>query len=90
MDKGIRFLLPVRDLVIFPKSITSVMIGREKSLNILQDINISEDLIFIVSQKNNVSNNITLNNLNTIGVLCRVLQKIDVENNQKRIIIEGV
>lgn len=90
MDKGIRFLLPVSDLVIFPKSITSVMIGREKSLNILQDINISEDLIFIVSQKNNVSNNITLNNLNTIGVLCRVLQKIDVENNQKRIIIEGI
>ena len=82
MDRGIRFLLPVSDLVIFPKSITSVMIGREKSLNILRDINISEDLIFIVSQKNNVSNNITLNNLNTIGVLCRVLQKIDVENNQ--------
>ena len=45
MDKGIRFLLPVSDLVICPKSITSVMIGREKSLNILQDINISEDLM---------------------------------------------
>lgn len=88
-DNGI-YLLPVPDLVMFPKSITNITLERKESLNILQDIKINDDFIFIVAQKNPLQNRITLRNLNNVGVLCKVLQQMDTKDGKKRIIVEGV
>lgn len=88
-DNGI-YLLPVPDLVMFPKSITNITLEKKESLNILQDIKINDDFIFIVAQKNPLQNRITLRNLNNVGVLCKILQQIDTKDGKKRIIVEGI
>ncbi len=88
-DNGI-YLLPVPDLVMFPKSITNITLEKKESLNILQDIKINDDFIFIVAQKNPLQNRITLRNLNNVGVLCKILQQIDAKDGKKRIIVEGI
>ena len=91
MDNNIiHFLLPVKDLVIFPKSITSILIGRQKSLNLVDQIAKTNELVFVVSQKNNNNDEITIDNLNKVGVLCKVLQQSSIQNNQKRIVVEGI
>ena len=89
-NDGTVFLLPVRDLVIFPRSVTSIIIENEESLNILKDIKINEDYIFVVAFKNDRNTKVTMNNLNKVGVLCKILQKIDTQDGQKRIVIEGI
>ena len=88
-DNGI-YLLPVPDLVMFPKSITNITLEKRESLNILQDIKINDDFIFIVAQKNPLQNRITLRNLNNVGVVCKILQQIDTKDGKKRIIVEGI
>lgn len=88
-DNGI-YLLPVPDLVMFPKSITNITLEKKESLNILQDIKINDDFIFIVAQKNPLQNRITLRNLNNVGVICKILQQIDAKDGKKRIIVEGI
>ena len=88
-DNGI-YLLPVPDLVMFPKSITNITLERKESLNILQDIKINDGFIFIVAQKNPLQNRITLRNLNNVGVICKILQQIDAKDGKKRIIVEGI
>ena len=42
------FLLPVKDLVVFPKSLTSILVGRKKSLNLIDEIIKTNELIFVV------------------------------------------
>lgn len=84
------FLLPVKDLVVFPKSLTSILVGRKKSLNLIDEIIKTNELIFVVSQKNTNSDDVSMMNLNKIGVLCRVIQQSDIQSGQKRIIVEGV
>lgn len=89
-SKQTYFLLPVRDLVVFPKSVTSVLIGRKKSLNMIDEAFKENKLIFVVAQKNEVSENVKAENIYTIGVLSKIVQKTDSQNNQKRIVIEGI
>ena len=91
MDKNkVCFLLPVKDLVVFPNSVTSILIGRKKSLNLMEEIVKSGELIFVVSQKDLDSDVINMDNLNKVGVLCKVIQQSDIQNGQKRIIVEGI
>ncbi len=89
-NSKVNFLLPVKDLVVFPKAITSILIGRKKSLNLVDELSKSNELIFVVSQKDNLNDDVTLNNLNSVGVLCKVLQQTDIQNGQKRIVVEGI
>lgn len=89
-NNKVHFLLPVKDLVVFPKAITSILIGRKKSLNLVDELTKSNELIFVVSQKDNLNDDVTINNLNSVGVLCKILQQTDIQNGQKRIVVEGI
>jgi ATP-dependent Lon protease len=84
------FLLPLKDLVIYPKAITGILIGREKSINLVSKIDNREELIFITAQKNTNIDIISKDTLFEIGTLCRIIQQSKVQNGQKRIVIEGV
>ncbi|HSQ97431.1 MAG TPA: endopeptidase La [Rickettsiales bacterium] len=89
-NKQTYFLLPVRDLVVFPNSVTSILIGRKKSLNMIDESYKEGKLIFIVSQKNEVSESVKPNNIYSVGVLSKIIQKSDSQNGQKRIVVEGI
>lgn len=84
------YLLPVKDLVVFPKSITSVLVGRKKSMNIVEKTFKAGDLIFVVAQKNTVQDEVRADNLFQFGTISKIIQKTEVNNGQKRIIIEGI
>ena len=57
------YLLPVKDLVVFPKSITSVLVGRKKSINIIDKTFKDGELIFVVAQKNKAQDEVRADNL---------------------------
>lgn len=84
------YLLPVKDLVVFPKSITSVLVGRKKSINIIDKTFKDGELIFVVAQKNTAQDEVRADNLFQFGTISKIVQKTEVNNGQKRIIIEGV
>ncbi|MDD2840622.1 MAG: LON peptidase substrate-binding domain-containing protein, partial [Rickettsiales bacterium] len=84
------FLLPVKDLVVFPKSVTSILVGRKKSLNIVDEAYKNNKLIFVVAQKTEVSEIVKSENIYSVGVLSKIVQKSDSQNGQKRIVIEGI
>ncbi len=85
-------LLPLRDIVIFPGTPTSVLIGREKSLNSLvvaQKIG-EGNQILIVAQKRNDIDAPSASDLFTIGGLAKIIQTVKLPNNSARIIIEVI
>ena len=45
-------LLPLRDIVIFPKMVVPLFVGREKSINALNEVMKGDKKILLVTQKN--------------------------------------
>lgn len=89
-NKHTYFLLPVKDLVVFPKSVTSILVGRKKSINIVDEAYKNGKLIFVVAQKTEANEIVKPENIYLTGVLSKIVQKSDSQNGQKRIVIEGI
>ena len=45
-------LLPLRDIVVFPSMVIPLFVGRDKSINALNDVMTSDKKILLVTQKN--------------------------------------
>ena len=45
-------LLPLRDIVVFPNMVVPLFVGREKSINALNEIMKGDKKIILVTQKN--------------------------------------
>ena len=89
-NNTVRFLIPIRDIVVFPRTLTNITIGRQRSLNSINKALETGELIFVVSEKNQNMDEVSINNIYKTGVLCRIIQQSELQNNQKRIVIEGI
>jgi len=83
-------LLPLRDVVIFPYMIYPLLIGRQMSVNALQDAMIKDKLVFLVAQKSPSVDNPGLDDLYSAGVVARVLQVMKLPNGTIKVLVEGL
>ena len=82
-------VLPLRDIVIFPKMIIPIFVGRDKSINTLQHLG-EGNTIFLTSQRDPEQEIPKVSGLYKIGTLSRVLQIIKLQDASVKIIIEGI
>ncbi len=83
-------LLPLRDVVIFPYMIYPLLIGRQISINALQDAMIKDKLVFLVTQKNPAVDNPGQDDLFPVGVVARILQVMKLPNGTIKVLVEGL
>ena len=85
------YLIPIRDMVIFPESSTILVAGRSKSILAIEKAYINNENIFCITQKNKDVENITnKNELFEVGTLCEITQKINLPNGDIRITVKGI
>ena len=53
------YTIPLRDIVIFPKMTTTILVGREKSINSIEEAYLKKTPIFAVTQVNSDSDDFT-------------------------------
>lgn len=82
-------VLPLRGLVVFPKTLIHFDVGRRKSITAINKAMKANQLIFLATQKDAVDNEPTLLDLYKTGVLAKVIQVIKQPDNVTRIVIEG-
>jgi hypothetical protein len=80
----------VRGKVIFPNVITSIDVGRLKSLAAVNASIKGDRLIFLVCQKDIKVDNPTIHDLYEVGVVCKVGNLAKVANENFRLTIEGL
>ncbi len=83
-------LLPLRDVVIFPYMIYPLLIGRQISINALQDAMVKDKLVFLVAQNDPTVDNPKQKDLYTVGVVARVLQVMKLPNGTIKVLVEGL
>ncbi len=89
IKKSVLPIIPVRGFVIFPKTVFHFDVAREKSKNAVMKAISSDGLIFLVSQKNEIIENPTENDVNTFGVIAKIKQVLKLPDGCVRILVEG-
>ncbi|MDY6856241.1 MAG: endopeptidase La [Thermodesulfobacteriota bacterium] len=82
-------VLPLRDIVVFPYMVVPLFVGREKSINALEDALQKEKSLFLVTQKNAKTNNPKEDDLFSIGVLGAILQLLKLPDGTVKVLVEG-
>ncbi len=82
--------LPLRDIVVYPKMIVPLFVGREKSIRALQEAVDKELNVVLVTQKDAAVEEATSDNVFHVGTLGSVLQLLKLPDGTLKVLIEGV
>ena len=84
-------LVPLRDMVVFPHMMAPFIVGREQSVQALeQSLGVSEKLIFLVAQKDPKIDEPVQEDMHEIGVVARIVQSLKLPNGNVKVMVEGV
>lgn len=83
-------VVPLRGLVVFPNTSITVDIGRKKSIAAYGSARLHDNLALFCAQNDLTVTEPTENDLKRVGTVCRILQKIDLPNNNVRLLIQGI
>jgi len=81
--------LPLRDIVIFPKMTTTILIGRQKSIQSIEEARRSGAPIFAVTQINPDSDEFEQKNLYATGTVCNIIEAIRTADGTFKVILQG-
>ena len=83
-------LLPLRNLVVFPRTSVSFDAIRPKSIRALEAAMNGNKEIFLVTQKDALKENPSVMDLYKIGVIARVTQTVRLKNGVVRVMVDGI
>ncbi|WP_226583470.1 endopeptidase La [Halobacillus litoralis] len=83
-------LLPLRGLLVYPSMVLHLDVGREKSVQALEQSMMDDNEIFLVSQKEVNIDEPTNGDLYDVGTVARVKQMVKLPNGTNRVLVEGL
>lgn len=82
-------VIPLRELVVFPNMVVPLFIGREISVKALDYATANDSRVLLLTQKNYKTNNIKPDDLYSYGIVSNILQKIQMGDDTKKVLIRG-
>ena len=82
-------ILPLRNTVLFPGVVIPITAGRDKSIKLINDANAAGNAIGVVSQKNELDEDPTENDINTIGTVAKILRVLKMPDGNVTVILQG-
>jgi len=83
-------VLPLRDIVVFPHMIVPLFVGREKSVQALDDVMRDDKQILLVTQKNAGQDDPAAEDIYRTGTIGTVLQLLKLPDGTVKVLVEGV
>lgn len=82
-------LLPLRDVIIFPHMVVPLFVGREKSINALEECVNTKTELFLVAQRQATVVNPGKDDIFEVGTLGQILQILRLPDNTVKVLVEG-
>jgi len=82
-------VLPLRDIVVFPHMIVPLFVGREKSVQALEDVMQDDKQILLIAQKNASDDDPAQDEIYTVGTVSTVLQLLKLPDGTVKVLVEG-
>ena len=82
-------LLPLRDVVVFPAMVIPLFVGREKSIQALEEAMAHDKRIMLVAQKDAADDEPGMDGMHRIGTVANVLQLLKLPDGTVKVLVEG-
>ncbi|MHC4160345.1 MAG: endopeptidase La, partial [Planctomycetota bacterium] len=83
-------ILPIRNVVAFPGTVTPLAIGRERSRRLLADTEPNESIIGLVTQHNPETDRPDFNDIYRVGTAASVLKVIKIPRGTINVVVHGL
>lgn len=83
-------LIPLRGLSIFPYMVIHFDVGRDKSVNALEEAMVNDSLVFLTSQKEAKIDMPTEDDFYEVGTVCKIKQMLKLPGDTIRVLVEGI
>lgn len=82
-------MLPLRDLIIFPHMMMPLFVGREKSINALEEAMSKQTDIVLAAQKDAKTNNPQPEEIHRVGTVGTIIQLLRLPDGTVKVLVEG-
>ena len=82
-------LLPTRELVLFPKMVAPIFVGRQKSISAIEAAFGAQGPVILCAQREAAVEDPSFDDLRRVGVVARVLQLFKMPDGSVKAIVEG-
>ena len=83
-------MLPLRDVVVFPHMVIPLFVGREKSINALEEAVQAGKQIFLAAQHDAADDDPAPENIFGIGTVANILQLLKLPDGTVKVLVEGI
>ncbi len=83
-------ILPIRNVVVYPGTVTPLAIGRKRSKSLLADITPNESVIGLLTQRNPNVDEPGFKDLYSVGTTASVLKVIKLPQGSMHIVVHGI
>jgi len=83
-------ILPLRGTVLYPDLILPIMVGRKRSVKLIDDAMDSDRIIGVITQKRSEIEEPKENDLYSVGVAALILRMIRELDGSQRVIVQGI
>ena len=83
-------LLPLKDTVVYPLTVYPLVIGKEKSIRLINDVTVGDKILGLTAQKKADADVVHLSDVHTTGTMARILQMVKAPDGTLRVLVQGI
>jgi ATP-dependent Lon protease len=83
-------LLPLRDVVVYPHMVLPLFVGREKSIEALENAMATDKQVLLVAQRSAAEDNPGVDDVYQVGTVSSILQLLKLPDGTVKVLVEGV
>jgi ATP-dependent Lon protease len=83
-------MMPIRDLVVFPFQMAPFVVGRESSINALEEALAGSKKIFLATQRDASLDDPKASDIYQVGTIASIVQSLKLPDSNIRVLVEGV
>ncbi len=82
-------VLPLRDIVVFPRMVAPLFVGRDKSVRALEEVEKGGGEILLIAQREAGIDDPAVEDLYSVGVVASILQLLKLPDGTVKVLVEG-
>jgi len=83
-------ILPLRGTVAYPDLVMPLIVGRDRSIRLVDDANAGDKMIAIITQKNPDIEDPGIDDLYMIGTVATIMKMVKMVDGSQRIVVQGI
>lgn len=83
-------LLPLKDTVVYPLTVYPLVIGKEKSIKLVNDVTVGDKILGLTAQRKLDVEVRSIDDLYPVGTMARILQMVKAPDGTLRVLVQGL